>query len=117
MTYNEKLKNPLWLSKRFKIINRDDNKCKICKSETKLQVHHTLYFENTEPWNYEDKYLITLCENCHLDTENVIDKIKNLLSIIQQKEPWKLDNIRVLLERELTEDQFECYKLIKFKHT
>lgn len=71
-TYQNKLLHPLWQRKRLEIMNRDNFKCQICKSETKtLHVHHKRYFNGREPWEYDNIHLITLCEDCH---ENVHDK-------------------------------------------
>lgn len=64
--YSEKLKDPRWQKKRLKIFERDNWACRLCKStENTLVVHHKLYLPNTEPWDYNDQYLTTLCENCH----------------------------------------------------
>lgn len=30
-----------------------------------FETHHTLYFEDRLPWQYEPKYLKTLCQDCH----------------------------------------------------
>lgn len=30
-----------------------------------LQVHHKLYFADRNPWNYDPKFLTTLCIDCH----------------------------------------------------
>ena len=30
-----------------------------------LQVHHDMYFTDKLPWEYETKYLRTLCTECH----------------------------------------------------
>lgn len=116
MTYLEKLKDVRWQEVRSLVIDRDSEKCQICELEQKLNVHHTIYLKGKEPWDYPLEYLITLCENCHLDTETNIDKIKHLLSFIQQERPWFLDNIRVMLERELSEDGLYKYQKIKFNH-
>lgn len=64
MTYSEKLKSPKWQKKRLEIMQRDDWTCQICgDTETTLHVHHYLYSGN--PWEINNKYLKTLCENCH----------------------------------------------------
>ena len=34
-----------------------------------MQVHHQMYFPSTDPWDYEDDYLITLCPYCHQQEE------------------------------------------------
>lgn len=54
-----------WKTKRLNILNRDQHKCKICNSNKNLNVHHMLYFPKKSAWDYEDDYLISLCENCH----------------------------------------------------
>ncbi len=70
-TYQELLKNPLWISKREHIKERDNNKCINCGSTNLLQVHHKQYHIRREsgnfkkPWEYNENLLITLCSNCH----------------------------------------------------
>jgi 5-methylcytosine-specific restriction endonuclease McrA len=72
VSYGEKLFDPRWLEKKKQIMARDNNQCVICgKSDGRLHVHHKQYHfikrleMHVEPWNYNDKYLITLCESCH----------------------------------------------------
>ena len=55
-SYRELLFDERWLKKRAHIIQRDNFRCVICGSTTKLIVHHK---------DYDDKYLVTLCESCH----------------------------------------------------
>lgn len=69
-SYRELLFDKRWLEKRAKIIERDNFRCVICGSEKDLVVHHKQYHVNRSgrklfPWQYEDKYLITLCKSCH----------------------------------------------------
>lgn len=69
--YNVLLKNPKWLKKRKVILERDGNKCQCCRATNLLHVHHKQYQINEQtgdfqlPWDYQNKLLITLCENCH----------------------------------------------------
>lgn len=64
--YSEKFKDPRWQKKRLEILNRDKFKCRVCKSDKKtLHVHHFVYLIGRDPWEYDDKILITLCEDCH----------------------------------------------------
>jgi hypothetical protein len=64
--YAEKLKDPRWQKKRLEVLQRDNWKCTNCyDSTTTLHVHHLHYEPDTEPWEYPDFYLQTLCENCH----------------------------------------------------
>jgi 5-methylcytosine-specific restriction endonuclease McrA len=69
--YNILLKDPRWQKKRDAILKRDGNKCINCGSNKVLQVHHKQYHISKKisnfilPWNYPERYLITLCEKCH----------------------------------------------------
>lgn len=70
-SYRELLFDSRWLEKRANIIKRDNYCCKICGAKEKLVVHHKQYHFNAKtkeknmPWDYDDKYLVTLCESCH----------------------------------------------------
>ena len=65
-TYSEKLKDPRWQKKRLEILERDKWMCKNCRSTDKtLHVHHRLYEKGVEPWETKNKYLVTLCDECH----------------------------------------------------
>ncbi len=60
-----------WKLKRKEILLRDKNRCVLCGSTSNLVIHHRRYIfiksknRFIEPWNYSNKTLITLCENCH----------------------------------------------------
>jgi hypothetical protein len=73
MDYLEKLKDPRWQKKRLEILQRDQWTCKSCgEKEKTLHVHHLFYFKDTDPWDLNDGYLITLCENCHSEKNDDI---------------------------------------------
>lgn len=64
-TYFEKLKDPRWQKRRLSILERDKWRCRLCwDDESTLHVHHIGYAKG-EPWDVEDKLLITLCADCH----------------------------------------------------
>ena len=69
--YGAALFDPRWKSKRKERLERDQNKCVICKSDDNLQIHHRQYhFSRTlnvfkNPWEYDNSLMITLCESCH----------------------------------------------------
>lgn len=77
-TYNDLLLSPLWINKRKKILIRDNNRCRSCGKSERLHVHHRQYhiIKSTGkfklPWEYNDRYLITLCENCHYSGHELI---------------------------------------------
>lgn len=71
MTYSEKLKDPRWQRKRLEIFNRDDWTCQNCKATNKtLVIHHLKYSGN--PWEVENEFLKTLCEDCHESSHDEI---------------------------------------------
>jgi len=71
-TYSDKLKDPRWQKKRLEIMEREEWKCQGCgNTKNTLNVHHLRYIEGKEPWEYEDMYYMTLCDECH--TESHLD--------------------------------------------
>jgi 5-methylcytosine-specific restriction endonuclease McrA len=72
VNYGEKLFDPRWKERRQKILKRDQHRCVICQQAGgKLEIHHKQYhfikrlMKHVDPWDYHDRYLITLCESCH----------------------------------------------------
>jgi len=63
--YEKLLRDPRWYAKRRIILERDGFACTHCGFNDELQVHHKQYFRGLMPWEYEDKYLVTLCACCH----------------------------------------------------
>lgn len=64
--YTDKLKDPRWQKKRLEIMQRDGFRCFICESGSEtLNVHHKLYLQGREYWEYTDDQLVTLCEKDH----------------------------------------------------
>lgn len=94
MGYAELLKDPRWQKRRLEIFNRDLFTCQSCyRNDKTLCIHHMKYVGL--PWECPDKYLITLCEDCHDEEEDlksidwynkVVDSgltRKNLLTLIR----------------------------------
>ncbi len=64
--YAQKLRDPRWQKMRLKIMERDEFSCQYCgDSESTLNVHHLDYIQGNDPWEYDDSWLVTLCEACH----------------------------------------------------
>lgn len=62
MTYLTYLRSATWRSKRIAALERAGQRCQVCNSPDKLQVHHRTYerLGNELP---ED--LTVLCDDCH----------------------------------------------------
>lgn len=103
MTYSEKLKDPRWQKKRLEIMNRDSFTCQVCYSETDtLNVHHLVYFKNTEPWDYINDHLVTLCENCHKTESSInINKAMADLMICKQSLIYILALLKQIIPTEV----------------
>lgn len=66
MTYAEKLRDPRWQKLRLEILSRDNWTCQMCESTTTtLNVHHIVYHSGADPWEYNPRHLLTLCQTCH----------------------------------------------------
>ena len=99
MTYKEELLDPRWQKKRLKILERDNFTCQECgETESTLHVHHKKYFKG-KAWEINDKYLITLCKNCHESETNdkklMIIELKKNIEIYNSNE---LNDLIVLLD-------------------
>lgn len=81
MKYSDKFLDPRWQKKRLEILDLRGWACEICcnKEET-LHVHHSIYFSNLEPWEYETTHLRVLCGTCH--TEEHDEEENNLYGAI-----------------------------------
>lgn len=55
---------------REKVLERDKNLCKECKTKTAEQVHHICY-ENL--YNELLKDLISVCKNCHSEIHRILN--------------------------------------------
>lgn len=65
-TYAAKLRDPRWQRKRLAILNRANFTCEDCGATDKtLNVHHSLYMREQEPWEAADCTLRAVCEDCH----------------------------------------------------
>ena len=84
MTYREKLKRPEWQKKRLEIMGRDNFCCRKCDNPKKsqLHVHHIIYQNNRDPWEYNNSELITLCSECHKQEHDNIRSVNNSISSI-----------------------------------
>lgn len=115
-SYSEKLIDPRWQKKRLEILNRDHFRCRHCQDEKNtLHVHHLKYSKGKEPWEYDDRFLLTICEACHKNEHDLrqyaesdlinalkfggfsVPDLENLATIAEYNDDC--DIIRYLLEK------------------
>jgi len=78
--YSEKFKDPRWQKKRLEILERDNWECVMCGEKNKtLNVHHKIYFQGQEPWEYGNSLLVTLCDDCHEYEHSVTKEFQEVL--------------------------------------
>lgn len=71
MPYSEFLKTPYWKAIRAYVKDKAGNKCSICGSKTRLQIHHKTYAHHGDELHHLQD-LVCVCEKCH----NQIHKIE-----------------------------------------
>ena len=92
MTYSEQLKQPLWQKKRLEIFQRDNWTCKTCKhTDKQLHAHHGVYLSGLKAWEYDDKYLHTLCFECHIEAGLFVEEIHKLIGETDPHLLWDLE--------------------------
>lgn len=67
--WHELYRDARWQEVRLRILERDGWTCRLCGlgkgiDGVELQVHHGRYV-GSAPWEAPDKYLFTLCRDCH----------------------------------------------------
>jgi len=65
MEYKEQLQDKRWYELREKILNNHSRRCAGCGNPDGLNVHHKTYIKGLMAWEYDEKYLIPLCHDCH----------------------------------------------------
>jgi 5-methylcytosine-specific restriction endonuclease McrA len=92
--YFQKYRDPRWKKKRLEIIERDKGICQYCDYKVEApEVHHKMYCG--DPWETPNKYLVTLCEDCHYRVTKYNKEIKKILSSL---DPDRVQVALLLLE-------------------
>ena len=84
--YESLLNTAEWRQKRAEIVARDRDVCQRCgETGIPIEVHHRYYMANTQPWEYDNDALVSVCRPCHKvihQTESIpfLDRDGNLVS-------------------------------------
>jgi 5-methylcytosine-specific restriction endonuclease McrA len=90
--YKLLLQSDEWKQKRMVILKRDDFKCTSCCCKRRLQVHHKVYIQGKNPWEYQDHCLITLCKDCH-EKHHGLFKVKTIKQKPKKKKKSKFEKM------------------------
>lgn len=110
MTYSEKLKDGRWLDFRREYIARKrhqrggwDSKdwCDDCGQDTcgAVHVHHRVYRDGKEPWEYDDEDLRLLCGECHDLIHATEERARNLIRRLPPHCCYEFNDLLTELER------------------
>jgi len=114
MTYAEKLRDPRWQKKRLYILERDNWCCQSCATDTRnLQVHH-LFYAKRDPWDYPDEAYQTLCDECHKQRQDIVDRSVEDLRVLLGRIPtsliWSVVDMAIMEAKRLGAEKFEIKK-------
>ena len=115
MNYSEKLKDPRWQKKRLEKFEANGWECEICSnSKETLHLHHKEY-RKCEPWEYDYKELMCVCEWCHgrLHEGFNIEQIKYLKVSDNSNNKYRdlfYSTMRKLIHSELIENNLSTEK-------
>lgn len=77
--YAEKMKDERWIFFAQGVRGRKGNFCQICKrGNIPTQVHHPFY-EEREPWDYEDTDVMLLCFTCHKELHDELKRFRKFV--------------------------------------
>lgn len=107
-SYSEKLRDPRWQRVRLEIMQRAQFRCERCSDgASTLNVHHVVYRPGADPWDYPDDDLACLCERCHQEEHEAIDRLRrfvrgsdNPTAIVELVEEYVLARFKEELELE-----------------
>lgn len=80
ISYSEKLRDPRWQKKRLCVMQRDGFACRDCgDADSTLHVHHC-HYEKGEPWQTDERFLLTLCADCHDHRGDIEHDLKSIFA-------------------------------------
>lgn len=107
--YSLKLKDPRWQKKRLEILERDKWTCQNCDDkDSTLHVHHKKY-EKGDPWDIDNKHLITLCFSCHEIESDEVKEVRQSIANFLYTSGWdsyKLLNLLYYIDKIDWNDEF-----------
>jgi hypothetical protein len=78
-------KDSRWQKKRLEVMERDKWKCRSCGASgdgVTLNVHHAYYDHGRAPWEYQNRILVTWCEDCHKARHAMMQHMQEELAML-----------------------------------
>ena len=66
ISYSEQLKDKRWYAFREFVFEVRGRRCEMCGAERNLQVHHPIYKNGRNAWEYTCNEVIVMCHDCHM---------------------------------------------------
>lgn len=108
----DQYKDPRWQKKRLEIMQRDEFICRECGSDnSELNVHHRFYDKELKIWEYNNEDLITYCNDCHNQTHDLLNSIKQTCGMMHL-EQLQFANDIILKIQKLYPPQ--CYDVLEY---
>lgn len=83
LSYYELLKDPRWQRKRLEVMQECRFTCEECDATDKtLNIHHTYYLKDRDPWDYPYHALRCYCEDCHKKHQDMILEIQKAIGAL-----------------------------------
>lgn len=102
-SYSDKLRDPRWFDFKQEFLKwrKDaqgvpDDWCEDCGEDTEgpLHLHHTVYYQGQEPWEYELREMRLYCEECH---DRIHDLERDFQAFIRTVAPHECYEFRDVL--------------------
>lgn len=114
LAYQEKLSDERWSEKKAQIIQQRGAHCEKCSARNpkQLHLHHNIYIEGKEPWDYDDEYLTLLCKKCHEQIHKNIGEVKYLIVYEDENLNW-IKNEFIINQQDVKAERKQTRKMVK----
>ena len=86
-----KYDRPEWQMKRLEIMQRAECQCELCgDKESRLEIHHSYYMKDTDPWDYPSESLHCLCSQCHKTMQAYMNMMKEMFGLLTLENTLKV---------------------------
>ena len=108
MTYSDRLKDPRWQRRRLEAMQAANFSCEDCgRRDQELQIHHTAYIRDANPWEYGAEHIMCVCSVCHQTRQKFEDTFRLALG----------ETTRFLKPAQLEAEVWTILRDVRFRET